>query len=204
MTLYDGRMKLRLLPALIAVVLTPLVQTACNSGDSTGPTTLVWSSVQSGTTARLTSIWGTSASDIWAVGYNSILHYNGTSWSSITYGSPTLFGVWGSSASDVWAVGVSNTILHYDGSSWTTLLTTGSVATNFFGAWGTSPSDVWFVSSTGTNGPGDGMIHHYNGLSLSNAISATTPGLYGIWGSSGTDIWAVGDGGTILHGSPAK
>jgi hypothetical protein len=132
------------------------------------------------------------------------VHYDGTIWSGITYGSPTLAAVWGSSASDLWAVGVSNTILHYNGSIWTTFLPAGSVATNFFGVWGTSPSDAWFVSSTGTNGPGDGMIHHYNGATLSNALSATTPGLFGIWGSSATDVWAVGDGGTILHASPSR
>jgi hypothetical protein len=319
-------MKLRALPALVALFLTPLIPTACADSTAPPPTTMVWSSVQSGTSVTLTSIWGNSASDIFAVGLNTILrydgtrwngiyflgtgtqmlqsvwtspasdawivgydtsdgspvvfhpngsslenvstgathpltrvwgtsasdvwiagnnamvhyngttwstdpsttfeswqgvwasspsnawgvtargaiiHYDGTSWSGASFGWPTLFGVWGSSAADVWAVGASNTILHYDGSVWTTLLANGPV-TNFLGAWGTSPRDVWFVSSTGTNGPGVGMIHHYNGTTLSDALSSTTAGLHGIWGSSATDVWAVGDGGTILHGSPAK
>ena len=68
--------------------------TACHSGDSTGPTTtttttttLVWSSVYSGTTEFLEGVWGTSASDVWAVGFGgTILHYNGTTWSSVSGG----------------------------------------------------------------------------------------------------------------------
>jgi hypothetical protein len=48
------------------------------------------------------------------VGYGgTILHYNGTSWSSVSSGTTRfLFGVWGTSASDVWVVGDVGTILH--------------------------------------------------------------------------------------------
>src|SRR5450756_862168 len=78
-------------------------------------TTLVWSSVSSGTTWGLPGVWGTSASDVWAVSYGgTILHYNGTSWSSVSIGTtPNLGGIWGTSASDVWAVGLGGAILHY-------------------------------------------------------------------------------------------
>jgi hypothetical protein len=80
-----------------------------------------WSTVSIGTVPILWSIWGSSASNVWAVGDNgAILHYNGTSWSSAS--SPTLQllnSVWGTSSSDVWAVGgytvgadMSGTILH--------------------------------------------------------------------------------------------
>jgi hypothetical protein len=60
-----------------------------------------WSSVASGTTQGLTSVWATSASDVWAVGFlGTILHYNGTSWSSVSSGTTQdLLGVWGTSAS---------------------------------------------------------------------------------------------------------
>jgi hypothetical protein len=74
-----------------------------------------WSSVSSGTTQDLIGVWGTFASDVWAVGTTNgtILHYNGTSWSSIASGTTQfLAGVWGTSSSDVWAVGGGGTILH--------------------------------------------------------------------------------------------
>ncbi|MCX5896367.1 MAG: hypothetical protein NTZ51_11125, partial [Proteobacteria bacterium] len=65
-----------------------------------------------------------SASDVFAVGCRSyyapvqaILHYNGSTWSSIGPDCQTALkaslGVWGSSASDVFAVGFRGEILHY-------------------------------------------------------------------------------------------
>ena len=107
------RRKVRVLAGLVSALLTPLLLTACHGGDSIAPnttTTLVWSKVLSGEYA---GVWGTSASDVWAVGYNgTILHYNGTNWSSVSSGATEpLYGVWGSSASDVWVVGLTG-ILH--------------------------------------------------------------------------------------------
>jgi len=59
-------------------------------------------------------IWGSSATDVYAVGYNGgILHYDGASWSQMNRGiSAHLHGVWGSSESDVYAAG-GNHVLHY-------------------------------------------------------------------------------------------
>jgi len=61
------------------------------------------------TTTQLNDVWGSSSSDIFAVGdYSTILHYDGSAWSAMNYGatnSISLFGVWGSSGSDVFAVG---------------------------------------------------------------------------------------------------
>src|SRR2546423_3409495 len=100
--------------------------------------TLVWSSVSSGTANSLYGVWGSSASDVWAVGaIGTILHYNGVTWSSVSSGtSQGINGVWGSSAANVWAVGVSGTILHYSGTSW---LTVSSGTTQYlYCVWGSS------------------------------------------------------------------
>jgi hypothetical protein len=71
----------------------------------------------SGTTDYLGSVWGSSGSDIFAVGdHGTILHYDGTAWSTMTSGmTDWLYGVWGSSDSDVFAVGYNGTTLHYGG-----------------------------------------------------------------------------------------
>jgi hypothetical protein len=63
---------------------------------------------------RLMGVWGSGASDVWAVGDSgTILHWNGSAWSSATSGTAnTLTGVWGS-ASNAWAVGRSGTILQH-------------------------------------------------------------------------------------------
>jgi hypothetical protein len=68
--------------------------------------------MSSGASGHLSGVWGSSGSDVYAVGY-TILHYDGRAWSSICSGIPLLGGVWGSSGSDVFAVGPGGTILHY-------------------------------------------------------------------------------------------
>ncbi|MBW2428063.1 MAG: hypothetical protein JRF56_03825, partial [Deltaproteobacteria bacterium] len=61
-------------------------------------------------------IWGSSASTIFVGGWDgTILHYDGSSWRSMTSGaSNTLRGVWGGSSGDVFAVGDYGTILHFE------------------------------------------------------------------------------------------
>ena len=64
---------------------------------------------------NLTAVWGSSGSDVFAVGdLGTILHYDGSSWSAMSSGTTNdLWGVWGSSGSNVFAVGDFGTILHY-------------------------------------------------------------------------------------------
>jgi hypothetical protein len=66
-----------------------------------------WRVEPSPTTAMLRSIWGTSGSDVWAVGdAGTIVHFDGATWSVVA--SPTtqnLAGVWASGPRDVWAIG---------------------------------------------------------------------------------------------------
>jgi len=151
-----------------------------------------WSSMTSVTSEYLLYLWGSSGSDVFAVGVNgTIVHYDGSNWSAMSSGTTeALFNVWGSSASDVYAVGSSATMLHYNGSSWSSIK---SATSNYLeGVWGSSASDVYVVGWHGT-------ILHYNGTSWSTMNSGTTNSLYGIWGNSGSDIFAVGEKGTIIH-----
>jgi hypothetical protein len=151
-----------------------------------------WSSVPGGTTRILSGIWGSSHSDIFAVGEaGTILHYDGNTWSPMISGTTEwLFGVWGSSHYDVFAVGDKGIILHYDGSGWSPM---GSVTQQLlWGVWGSSPSNVYAVGFQGT-------ILHYDGSNWSSVASGTGASLFGIWGSSPSDIYIAGVAGTILH-----
>jgi len=76
--------------------------------------------MSSGTRDNLWEIWGSSSSDVYAVGLSySILHYDGSTWSSMDSGIMNTFrGVWGSSSADVFCVGSWGTILHYNGNTW--------------------------------------------------------------------------------------
>ena len=74
-----------------------------------------WTAMSSGTTQILDGIWGSSGSDVFAVGSGgTILHYDGSGWTPMTSGITTyLYGVWGGSSNDVFTVGDGGTILHY-------------------------------------------------------------------------------------------
>jgi hypothetical protein len=78
-----------------------------------------WSVTHEAST-RLYGVWGSSNSNVFAVGEDEtnagvIWHCNGASWSPMPSGATDkpLYGVWGSSATDVFAVGYGGTILHY-------------------------------------------------------------------------------------------
>jgi hypothetical protein len=58
----------------------------------------------------LWDVWGTSASDVYAVGDDAILHYDGKSWTKVSDQGGS--DVWGSSPTDVFVVGSGGTILH--------------------------------------------------------------------------------------------
>jgi len=56
--------------------------------------------------AYLIGVWGSSGSDVFAVGDGgTILHYNGSAWSTMNGGTaPSLSAAWGNSGSDGSAV----------------------------------------------------------------------------------------------------
>ncbi|MFT3692856.1 MAG: hypothetical protein QM831_06930 [Kofleriaceae bacterium] len=71
----------------------------------------------------LRGIWGSSQTDMWAVGLGgAIMHGDGAHW--VPFTSPVtvdLTGIWGAAANDIWAVGFQGTIIHFDGTSWSTI-----------------------------------------------------------------------------------
>jgi hypothetical protein len=152
-----------------------------------------WIPMTSGTTSNLSSVWGASASDVFAVGASgTILHYNGSAWSVMASGTTeNLKGVWGSSGNDVFAVGINGTILRYDGTSWNSM--TSGTTNQLNGVWGNSSSDVIAVGDCMT-------IIHFDGTAWSAMIESCCDGDYycyefnSVWGSSGTDVYAVGRG----------
>ena len=141
----------------------------------------------------LNGIWGTSSTNVFAVGYD-IFHYDGNQWTTKmeNFNSQGSFvDIWGSSNTDVFvAANHDDIILHYDGNQWT--LSRGGVI-GFSGLWGTSSTDLFALGNYGT-------IFHYDGNQWNTMNSGMLDyHLSGIWGSSGTDVFAIGWDGTICH-----
>jgi len=106
---------------------------------------IIWSPIISGTTSNLFAVWGSSETDVFAVGIEgTIYHYDWIIWSEMESGITTsLRDVWGSSGADVFAVGSGGTILYYDGveeeeentpptAHFTVDPTSGDISTHFY------------------------------------------------------------------------
>ena len=116
--------------------------------------------MNSGTTKVLYNVWGSSHSDVFAVGENGqILHYDGNAqdkWTPMAVSglsTVTLRGVWGSGPSDVYAVGSGGTIIHYScppalPCSW--VVQDSGTTVHLRGVWGTGVTDVFVVGENGT------------------------------------------------------
>jgi hypothetical protein len=100
-------------------------------------------------------LWGTSSTNIYAVGEGgSVLHYNGT-WSPVASGTTaSLSSIWGTAANDIYAAG-DHVLIHYDGASWSQLAPppVGAFAHTL---WGTSGRDLFIASPSG--------VYHFDGV----------------------------------------
>jgi len=150
--------------------------------------------MDSGSNQDIRGVWGSSASDVFAVGNGgTILHYDGNEWSPMVSGtSANLLYVWGTSPSDVFVTGASGTILHYDGTNWNSM--SSGTTVGLWSIWGDSSSNVYIVGDAGS-------VLLYDGSVWTSIVSGTNTYFRGIWGSSASDIIAVGhsSGGQGLY-----
>jgi hypothetical protein len=184
---------------------------ASNDGGSGNPPSLptgTWTQSTSPTGGDLGGIWGSAANDVWAVGENGIIHYDGSAWSTSPSNDIYMLStaVWGSSAKDVYVVGMTpgeseyaSTINHWDGSTWT--LVPGTIPGNdLYAVWGSSATDIWAAGDY-ANGSGlNGQLLHFDGKTWTQAhTEASTTTFDGVWGSSATDVYAASTDGGVFH-----
>ncbi len=160
----------------------------------------------------LTSVWGSSSTDVWAAGSGgSIVHWDGTAWKETPTGVKNTFrAIWGSGPNDVWAVAMTDVIMHSTGyaggtASWELVApaTSPEIASAAQAIWGTSAGDVRIgVRARNTAVPGRGYVY-FNQYTLHaeadggirwDAVEGEGDVL-GFWGSSPTDLWLVADNG---------
>jgi photosystem II stability/assembly factor-like uncharacterized protein len=153
-----------------------------------------------------------AADDIYAVGFDGILHSTGDgSWQVLDQpktpaGTPiALYGVWGVGPSEAYVVGnyfsgsepeldhVTNGVVTREANPGTQVLNS---------AWSSSPTDVYVVGYAGLimHSAGDGNWQvQVPVFSPPPPSPDKAPVLYQIWGSAANDIYAAGSMGTILH-----
>ncbi|MBN2108844.1 MAG: hypothetical protein JW832_15565 [Deltaproteobacteria bacterium] len=159
-----------------------------------------WQPMTSGTTNGLNGIWGSSGSDVFAVGDGGVVvHYDGSAWSPMSSGTTaTLRGVWGSSGSDVFAVGGSGVIVHYDGSSWSSMTSNTTVSLNGISGFGASVA--YAVGDTGLGVYYNGSTWNPGNVSSGGTVTAN---MNGIWHSAPDEHIAVGASGIIYERAPS-
>jgi len=164
----------------------------------------------------LAAIWGSSATDVWAVGdrfyvfdpenfdydvAGYVAHYDGTSWSSSRCCGDFLTDVWGISSNDVYLVGYNfpsgdseadgSFVSHYDGVSWSTIFEQTGFDQQFSQVWASSASDIYVIQETNQR------LWHFDGTKWS-IVNAPLPGVWKIWGSAADDVYLL-TGGQIWH-----
>src|SRR5208283_1877495 len=106
--------------------------------------------------------WDSSATDVWASTLGTVLHYDGTHWTSAyVSANDSMKAIWGTGPTNVWSVGKSGTIAHYNGTSWTnSVVNPAAPPDGYNGVYGSGASDIWAVGQ-------GGLVAHYNGTAWS-------------------------------------
>ena len=191
-------------------IVVALLLAACDGVSTTpdaGPAQ-EWSVVHVGLDEGLTSVWGRSSTDVYAVGSDAgdgpmVIHFDGERWTRLATGaSGDLWWVNGPSGEDatdgdpIFMGGVGGLILRYDGASFTTMTTPGTGTV--YGIWAAAPDDVWAVGGVGA---GNGFAWRYDGSAWTSVDLPDLGGhgLFKVWGNASDDVWMVGAAGTMLH-----
>lgn len=179
----------------------------CSGCGSDEGTRSEWQLLHGSLPGALMSVWGTSSTDVWAVGADGgagaqVFHFDGVMWSSLDSGhAGDLWWVFGVESGNVYMGGTGGAILRYEDGVFTRMTTPGSGVV--FGIWGTSDDDLWAVG--GAEGGSQGAFAwRKTGDEWALAPGfpeelAMTDALWKVFGRGSNDVWIVGTGGKTLH-----
>jgi hypothetical protein len=134
-------------------------------------------------------IWVGSPTDVWVTRYQSVEHWDGTTWSSIALGY-NMGALSGPSTTEVWGAGTGGNISRWNGRTWAPVVQS-QLPYGVDVLWASGPSDVWMSSLQ--------YLYHWDGQTVSRA---TIPGVHqidGIWGSGPNNVWTAGVNGEVQH-----
>jgi hypothetical protein len=129
-----------------------------------------WAPMESGTEAGLSAVWGSSATDVFAVGEaGTIVHFDGTAWSAMQSGTTDdLEDVFGFGPNDVYAAGGNwhtdhdtGFVLHFDGIAWSEVLNVPADE-SVRALWGSAPDDLYAFGEDG-----EIVAYHFDGAQWS-------------------------------------
>ena len=141
--------------------------------------------------------WMFAPDDIYALGADTFIHYDGATWTTMpTTSSYSGRVMWASSSTDVWT-NANGGISHFDGIGWSTYAIANA---SIYGIWGRSATDVYAYGNAFPNGS---FLWHYDGTTWTQgAIPAGCPSLAprAMWGQ-GANIFVAGE--TVCVGTSA-
>ncbi len=150
-----------------------------------------WQVVDTPTEHQLTGVWGSSNTDVYAVGKSAtILHFDGDVWSLMEYpvGAPagSLGDVTGSPEGDeVYAVGTDGLFIAFDGDTWFAPPEDTGTTENLHDICRISENEMYAVGDEGT-------FIAFDGYFWDQINSGTDRNLLSAWCRPGSDVWAVG------------
>lgn len=185
---------------------------ACGGGDEQSPRAS-WELVHASLPGALMSVWGTSPTDVWAVGADAldgsgptVLHFDGAAWSEVETGvEGDLWWVFGFQGGPVYMGGSGGNILRYEGGELTRMPTPGTGVV--FGIWGAAEDDLWAVGGEAGGAQG-AFAWRLQAADPSGAWVpaagfpedlAATDALWKVAGVARDDVWMVGTGGKAVH-----
>jgi hypothetical protein len=156
----------------------------------------------------LTSIWGSSATDLWTSdryviplgeAEGTMLHWDGAQWSEDNFMPLFSATIWGTNANDVWAVGTD--IFHFDGESWAQVPWPHEFSDFAFivDVRGNRPDNVWAIGRKGMEDERKGIMLHWNGFVWNSVDPVTDSDPGALWVSASGDVWFVSDSAVFHH-----
>ncbi|HYR08423.1 MAG TPA: hypothetical protein VEQ60_11660, partial [Longimicrobium sp.] len=162
-----------------------------------------WDSTAMAPGRAVGTIWGTSPTNLYGLsGGNTVLRYDGTSWTQVAGGAstPGLREIWGTGPDDIWVVGggyhgggPESTVLHWDGVAWAEVQTGGLRTVN--GVFSPNPDKVYLVGY-------QGMIHRRSGGQWAAESSGQPRLIAGVAAVSESDVITAECGGLKRNTGP--
>jgi cysteine-rich repeat protein len=141
-------------------------------------------------TLELYAVWGSGPADVYAAG-EVLIHYDGTSWSTLSLGVPAfLTAIDGTGPNDVWVVAEGGLVFHFDGVGFSRVPSGTTQA-----LYGLSARADQVIAA----GPGTLVQFLAGSPTMSVGSTGQTGNVSSVWGLAENDLFAATTDGEISH-----